>query len=52
MGLRVGILVSVAVLGLGLLGVWIFMPSTLIEMRHLLDREALEALVALAISTR
>jgi uncharacterized membrane protein YdjX (TVP38/TMEM64 family) len=48
MGLRVGILASVAVLGLALLGVWVFMPSTLIEMQRLLDREALEAFVSRA----
>ena len=48
MGLRVGILVSVAVLGLALLGVWIFVPTTLIDIQRLLDREALEAFVARA----
>jgi len=48
MRLRTGILVAIAVLGLVGLGLWWFAPSVLIDARRLLDREALEALVARA----
>lgn len=48
MGLRTGILMTIAGLGLAGLGLWWFAPSVLVDARMLLDREALEALVARA----
>ena len=48
MKLRACILATMAVLGLAMLYVWLFAPSVLSEVQHVLDREALEALVARA----
>jgi uncharacterized membrane protein YdjX (TVP38/TMEM64 family) len=48
MRLRTGILVAIVALGLVALGVWWFAPSMLFDAQQLLDREALEALVARA----
>ena len=45
MSLRRGILATMAVLGLALLGVWLFAPAALIEMQRLLDRDTIENLV-------
>ncbi|MCB1368101.1 MAG: TVP38/TMEM64 family protein [Rhodobacteraceae bacterium] len=46
MGLRTGILVAIAALGLALLGVWWFAPSVLVDAKRLMDPETLQALVA------
>jgi uncharacterized membrane protein YdjX (TVP38/TMEM64 family) len=46
MSLRAGILAGLAILGIVLLGVWLFAPSVFAEARSLLDAEALEKLVA------
>lgn len=48
MGLQRAILVAVGVLGVFLLGVWLFTPSVLCDMRDLLDSERLNTLVARA----
>jgi len=48
MNLRTGILAGLAILGIGLLGVWLVAPTRLAEARDLLDREALAAVVARA----
>ncbi|NNU82261.1 TVP38/TMEM64 family protein [Halovulum dunhuangense] len=48
MGLRTGILAALALLGIGLLGTWLFAPEVLAEARGLLDRDALQALVTRA----
>lgn len=48
MSLRTGILAAMAVLGLVLLGVWWFAPAVLVDAMHLMNREALETLVAQA----
>lgn len=48
MSLRAGILAALAILGIALLGVWLFAPSVFTEARGLLDGEALEMLVARA----
>ncbi len=48
MGLRGGILATLALLGAALLGVWLFAPSLFAEARGLLDAEVLERLVARA----
>ncbi|MEN6543291.1 VTT domain-containing protein [Parvibaculum sp.] len=48
MSLRAGILAGLAILGIGLLGVWQFAPSVFTEARGLLDGERLEMLVARA----
>jgi uncharacterized membrane protein YdjX (TVP38/TMEM64 family) len=45
MSVRVGILATMAVFGLALLGVWLFAPAALIEMQRLLDRDTIKALV-------
>jgi uncharacterized membrane protein YdjX (TVP38/TMEM64 family) len=45
---RASILTALAVLGIALLGVWLFAPSVFTEARGLLDAEALEMLVARA----
>lgn len=45
MSLRAGILTTMAVLGLSLLGVWLFTPAVLIEAQRLLDRDTIKALV-------
>jgi uncharacterized membrane protein YdjX (TVP38/TMEM64 family) len=46
--LRACILATLAVLGLALLSVWLFVPAALIEVQRLLDRETLEVLVTRA----
>jgi hypothetical protein len=43
MSVRVGILATMAVFGLALLGVWLFAPAALIEMQRLLDRDTIKA---------
>ncbi|MEX2629196.1 MAG: VTT domain-containing protein [Tistlia sp.] len=48
MSLRAGILAGLAILGMTLLGVWLFAPSVFTEARGLLDSEALEMVVARA----
>ena len=48
MSLRTGILATMAVLGLAMLGVWWFAPSVLVDATRLMDRETIEALVARA----
>ena len=48
MSLRTGILAALAVFGLALLGMWWFAPALLVDARHLMNREALGALVAQA----
>lgn len=48
MSLRVGIVAGLAILGIGLLGVWQFAPSAFTAARGLLDAERLEMLVARA----
>ena len=48
MSLRTGILAALAVFGLVLLGVWWFAPAVLVDAMRLMNREALEALVAQA----
>ena len=48
MRLRTGILAAIAALGLVALGVWWFAPSVLVDAQRLLDRQALEAMVARA----
>lgn len=48
MRLRTGILATIALLGLVALGVWWFAPSLLVDAQQLLDRKALETLVARA----
>jgi uncharacterized membrane protein YdjX (TVP38/TMEM64 family) len=48
MGLRAAILAGLAILGIGLLGIWLFAPSVFAEARGLLDGERLEMLVARA----
>ena len=45
MSLRGGILATMAVLGLALLGVWLFAPAVLIEVQRLLDRDTIKMLV-------
>lgn len=45
MSLRAGILATMAALGLGLLGLWLFAPAVLIDAQRLLDRDAIKALV-------
>lgn len=45
MSLRAGILLGLAILGIGLLGVWLVAPSVLTELREFLDGERLEMLV-------
>lgn len=45
MSLRGGILATMAVLGLALLGVWLFAPAALIEVQRLLDRDTIKMLV-------
>ena len=46
MGLRTGLLAALAALGLAVLGVWWFAPSVLVDAQRIMDRDALEALVA------
>ncbi|MDN5788859.1 TVP38/TMEM64 family protein [Pseudorhodobacter sp.] len=48
MSLRTGILAAMAGLGLVLLGVWWFAPAILVDVMHLMKREALETLMAQA----
>jgi len=48
MSLRTGILGTMAVLGLAVLGLWWFAPSILGDAARLMDRDSLEALVARA----
>ncbi len=48
MSLRAGVVAGLAILGIGLLGVWQFAPSMFNEARGLLDGERLEVLVARA----
>ena len=48
MSLRASILTGLAILGIGLLGVWHFAPSVFSEARDLLEPERLEMLVARA----
>ena len=48
MSLRAAILAGLAILGIGLLGVWQFAPSVFTEARDLLEPERLEMLVARA----
>jgi uncharacterized membrane protein YdjX (TVP38/TMEM64 family) len=48
MRLRTGILATIAFLGLVAFGVWWFAPSLLVDAQQLLDRKALETLVARA----
>jgi len=48
MSLRATILAGLAILGIGLLAVWVFAPSVFAEARSLLDVERLEMLVARA----
>lgn len=48
MGLRAGILIGLAILGIVLLGVWLIAPSALAEVREWFTTERLEALVARA----
>ncbi|NNU82260.1 TVP38/TMEM64 family protein [Halovulum dunhuangense] len=48
MGLRTGILAALALLGIGVLGIWLLAPEVLAEARGLLDRDALQALVTRA----
>jgi uncharacterized membrane protein YdjX (TVP38/TMEM64 family) len=48
MSLRVTILAGLAILGIGLLGIWQFAPSVFAEARSLLEPERLETLVARA----
>ena len=48
MSLRTGILAAMAGLGLVLLGVWWFAPAVLVDVMHLMNREAVETLVAQA----
>lgn len=45
MSLRVGILATMAVIGLALLGVWLFAPATLIEVQRLVNPETIKVLV-------
>lgn len=45
MSLRAGILLGLAILGIGLLGVWLVAPSVFTELREFLDGERLEMLV-------
>ena len=45
MSLRAGILATMAVVGLALLGVWLLAPAALIEAQRLLDRDTIKALV-------
>ncbi len=45
MSLRAGILAGLAILGIGLLGVWLVAPSVFTELREFLDGERLEMLV-------
>jgi hypothetical protein len=48
MSLRAAILAGLAILGIGLLGVWQFAPSVFAEARSVLDVGRLEMLVARA----
>ena len=48
MSLRAAILAALAILGIGLLGIWQFAPSVFTESRELMDGERLEMLVARA----
>ncbi|ETX29721.1 MULTISPECIES: TVP38/TMEM64 family protein [Roseobacteraceae] len=48
MSLRAAILTGLAILGIGLLGIWLVAPSVFAEARGLLDGERLETLVARA----
>ena len=48
MSLRAAILTGLAILGIGLLAIWIFAPSVFAEARELLEAERLEMLVARA----
>ncbi|MBC7284356.1 VTT domain-containing protein [Hoeflea sp.] len=48
MTLRTGLLVAMAILGIALLGTWLFAPSAFAEARGLMDGERLEMLVARA----
>ncbi len=48
MRLRTAVIATMAVIGLAGIWVWWFAPSVLIDAKQLLDREALEALVARA----
>jgi uncharacterized membrane protein YdjX (TVP38/TMEM64 family) len=48
MSLRAAILAGLAILGIGLLGIWQFAPSVFTEVRELMDVERLEKLVARA----
>lgn len=48
MTLRRGLLLAIAILGVALLALWWFAPSILADARRLMDRDALEALVARA----
>ncbi|MBI1292413.1 hypothetical protein GC173_14430 [bacterium] len=46
MSLRAIILVAMAILGIAMLGVWLFAPSAFTEARGLMDGKHLEMLVA------
>ncbi|MGO4853326.1 TVP38/TMEM64 family protein [Phaeovulum sp. W22_SRMD_FR3] len=48
MSLRRGLLVTMAILGIAMLALWWFAPSLLADARQLMDRDALEAMVARA----
>lgn len=48
MSLRTAMIAGVAILGIGLIGVWLFAPSAFAEVRELLDAEKLGLLVARA----
>ncbi len=48
MTLRTGLLVALAILGIALLGAWLFAPSVLNEARGLMDGDRLESVVARA----
>ncbi|MGO4910569.1 TVP38/TMEM64 family protein [Pseudorhodobacter sp. W20_MBD10_FR17] len=48
MTLRRSLLVAMAILGLAMLALWWFAPSILVDAKRLMDRDALEALVARA----
>jgi uncharacterized membrane protein YdjX (TVP38/TMEM64 family) len=48
MSLRAATLTALAILGIALLGVWLFVPSVFTEARGLMDAERLERLVARA----
>ncbi len=48
MSLQAGILAGLAIVGIALLGIWLFAPSVFTEAQRMLNRENIEALVARA----